>query len=67
MDRCPKASLSPHEVSVLRVPRRGTPRDISSDDRKPLLSMGLAVLDSETPGLSPAGRARLDLEERANP
>ena len=67
MDGNPKASLSPHEVSVLRVPRRGTPRDISSDDRKPLLSMGLAVFDSGTSRLSPAGPARLDREKRANP
>ena len=67
MDRNPKASLSPREVSVLRALNRHTRRDIASDDRKLLLSMGLAVLDSETPGLSPAGRARLDLEERANP
>lgn len=67
MDRNPKASLSPREVSVLRALKRHTGRDISSDDRKLLLAMGLAVLDSETLEFSPAGRARLDLEERTNP
>lgn len=67
MDRNPKASLSSREVSVLRALKRDAGRGISSDDQKPLLSMRLAVLGSETPGLSPAGRTRLDLEERANP
>ena len=67
MDRCRKASLSPREVSVLRALNRHTRRDIASDDRKLLLSMGLAVLNRETLELSHAGRTRLDLEKRANP
>jgi hypothetical protein len=67
MDRNPKASLSPHEINALRGLKRGTGRTISREEQKLLLSMGLARLVGEALRLSPAGRARLDLEKRSTP
>jgi hypothetical protein len=63
MDRSPKASLSPREFKVLRALKQGS-RDISDQDRRLLLSMGLAVDEGEAIRLSPAGVSRLDIEER---
>jgi DNA-binding winged helix-turn-helix (wHTH) protein len=66
MDRNSRASLSPREVSVLRALKQNAGREISRDDLRLLVSMGLAVRDGQAIGLSPAGRDRLELEERAN-
>jgi len=65
VDRNPNASLSPREVNSLRALKRDLRRAISGEDRKLLLAMGLAVEDGERIALSPAGRARLDREDRA--
>lgn len=64
MHRNSKALLSPREVSALRALKQDSGRAISSDDRRLLLSMGLAVSDGEATRLSDAGRARLEREER---
>jgi len=66
MDRISNASLSPHEVRVLRALKQATRRDISSPELCLLLSKGLAVNEGDAIRLSPAGRDRLELEERAN-
>jgi hypothetical protein len=63
MDRSPKAALSPREFKVLRALKQGS-RDISDQDRRLLLSMGLAVDEGEAMRVSPAGLSRLVLEER---
>jgi hypothetical protein len=65
VDRNPNASLSPREVNTLRALKRDLRRAVSGEDRKLLLAMGLAVEDGERIALSPAGRARLDREDRA--
>src|SRR6185437_2299686 len=66
MDRNPKASLSPREINVLRALKLPSDRVFSSEDLRLLLSMGLVVEDGATIALSPAGRALLEQEERAN-
>ena len=66
MDRNPNASLSPREINVLRALKLPSDRVFSSEDLRLLLSMGLVVEDGATIALSPAGRARLEQEERAN-
>ena len=67
MGRNPKASLSRREVNALRALQHHSKRAISSEDLTLLLAMGLAVKEDERIGLSPAGRARLEREERPRP